>query len=82
MLATAVLAISSEPDNIYTDTDTDANGKKYGLATTAGLISGCLIHTILLAFGVSALIKENDQLFFVIKLFGAVYLFYLALSGV
>ena len=54
------------------------NGKSYGLATVAGLISGCLIHTTLVAFGVSAIIKENDTLFFAIKLFGAVYLFYLA----
>ena len=55
-----------------------SNGKKYGLATVAGLISGCLVHTTLLAFGVSALIKNNEQLFFIIKLFGAVYLLYLA----
>ena len=54
------------------------NGKKFGLATVAGLISGCLVHTTLVAFGVSAIIKENDAIFFIIKLFGAVYLLYLA----
>ncbi len=54
------------------------NGKKFGLATVAGLISGCLVHTTLVAFGVSALIKENDTLFFIIKLLGALYLLYLA----
>lgn len=54
------------------------NGKKSGLATVAGLISGCLVHTTLVAFGVSAIIKENDSLFFVIKVFGALYLLYLA----
>ncbi len=54
------------------------HGKKYGLATVAGLISGCLVHTTLVAFGVSAIIKENDSLFFIIKLFGALYLLYLA----
>lgn len=54
------------------------NGRKYGLATVAGLISGCLVHTTLVAFGVSAIIKENEQLFFILKLLGALYLFYLA----
>ncbi len=54
------------------------HGKKYGLATVAGLITGCLIHTSLVAFGVSAIIKENDSIFFIIKLFGALYLLYLA----
>lgn len=78
VLATAALAISPGPDNIYVLTQSIANGIKYGISTTAGLITGCIVHTTFLAFGISALIKENDQLFFVIKLFGAFYLFYLA----
>ena len=78
ILATAALAISPGPDNIYVLTQSISNGIKYGLSTTAGLITGCIVHTTFLAFGVSVLIKENDQLFFVIKLFGAFYLFYLA----
>lgn len=76
--ATAVLAISPGPDNIYVLVQSITHGKKYGLATVAGLITGCLVHTTLLAFGVSAIIKQNEQLFFFIKLFGAVYLLYLA----
>jgi len=78
MGATAALAIAPGPDNIYVLTQSITRGKKYGLATVAGLISGCLVHTTLLAFGVSAIIKQNDNLFFVIKLLGAVYLLYLA----
>ena len=54
------------------------NGKRYGLATVFGLISGCLVHTSLVAFGVSAIIKESDILFFILKLFGASYLLFLA----
>lgn len=76
--ATAALAISPGPDNIYVLMQSISNGKKFGLATVAGLISGCLVHTTLLAFGVSAIIKQNDKLFFIIKLFGAAYLLYLA----
>lgn len=76
--ATAALAISPGPDNIYVLMQSISNGKKFGLATVAGLISGCLVHTTLLAFGVSAIIKQNEKLFFVIKLFGALYLLYLA----
>ena len=78
VLATVVLASSPGPDNLYVLTQSIVNGKKYGLATVAGLISGCIIHTTLLAFGISAIIKESEQLFFGIKLFGAGYLFYLA----
>ena len=78
ILATSALAISPGPDNIYVLMQSIVNGKKFGLATVAGLISGCLIHTTLVAFGVSAIIKENESLFFIIKLLGALYLLYLA----
>ena len=77
-LATSALAISPGPDNIYVLMQSITNGRQYGLATVAGLISGCLIHTTLVAFGVSAVIKSNDTIFFIIKLLGALYLFYLA----
>ena len=77
-LASAALAISPGPDNIYVLTQSVVNGRAYGLATTVGLISGCLVHTTLLAFGVSAIIQQSDSMFFAIKLFGAAYLCYLA----
>jgi len=77
-LATTALAISPGPDNMYVLTQSIVNGKKYGLATVYGLISGCIVHTTLLAFGVSIIIKESESLFFALKLFGAIYLIYLA----
>lgn len=78
VIATAILAFSPGPDNIFVLTQSIVNGKKYGLATVLGLISGCLVHTSLLGFGVSAIIKESENVFFAIKLFGAIYLLYLA----
>lgn len=78
IFATAILAISPGPDNIFVLTQSIVNGKKYGLATVFGLMTGCLIHTTLVAFGVSALLKQHDNLFFLIKVFGATYLLYLA----
>jgi threonine/homoserine/homoserine lactone efflux protein len=77
-LATSALALSPGPDNIYVLVQSITNGQSYGLATVCGLISGCIIHTTLLAFGVSAIITANASVLFVIKLFGALYLIYLA----
>lgn len=77
-LATSALAISPGPDNIYVLVQSITNGKTHGLATVCGLITGCIIHTTLLAFGVSALIAANESLFFAIKVLGALYLIYLA----
>ncbi|QXP61730.1 LysE family translocator [Olleya sp. HaHaR_3_96] len=78
IFATVALSFSPGPDNIYVLMQSITNGRKYGLATVCGLISGCLLHTTLVAFGVSAIIKESDTLFFAIKALGALYLLYLA----
>jgi Putative threonine efflux protein len=63
IFATLALALSPGPDNIYVLTQSLVNGSRSGIATTAGLISGCIVHTTLLAFGVSALIAASDGLF-------------------
>lgn len=77
-IATSILSISPGPDNIFVLTQSIVNGTKYGLATVFGLMTGCLVHTTLIAFGISAIIKENENLFFVIKIIGASYLIFLA----
>lgn len=77
-IATLALALSPGPDNIYVITQSLVNGVKSGIVTTAGLISGCIVHTTLLAFGISLIIKNNPTLLFVIKCCGAAYLLYLA----
>ena len=77
-MASLLLALSPGPDNIYVLIQSAVNGRMYGLATVFGLISGCLVHTSLVAFGASVIIKSNDTLFLLLKICGAAYLFYLA----
>ncbi|MEL4307274.1 LysE family translocator [Joostella sp. CR20] len=79
-IASVVLALTPGPDNIYVLTQSMANGVKNGLITVLGLISGCLVHTTLVAFGVATFIIENQILFTSLKVFGALYLLYLAYS--
>lgn len=78
IIATFLLALSPGPDNIYVLTQSLANGAKSGIATTAGLISGCIVHTTLLAFGLSAILIASEEVFYGIKVLGACYLLYLA----
>lgn len=73
-----LLTIMPGPDVIYVLVQSVTNGKKYGIVTSLGLVSGIIIHTTLVAFGVSVLIKQSENLFFGIKLLGALYLVYLA----
>jgi len=76
-LASMALAITPGPDNIYVLTQSISNGSSYGIATTGGLITGCILHTTLVAFGISAIIMTSEVLFLVLKIIGAVYLLYL-----
>ena len=66
------------PDIIYVLLQSISNGKKYGIVTALGLVSGILIHTSLVAFGISIIIKQSPNLFFILKVFGALYMLYLA----
>lgn len=78
VIATATLAITPGPDNIFVLIQSMTYGKKQGMAIVCGLISGCLIHTSLVAFGLSSFIKSNTELLFGLKLLGAGYLLFLA----
>ncbi|NNE31930.1 MAG: LysE family translocator [Winogradskyella sp.] len=78
IFATSALAISPGPDNIFVLVQSITNGKAYGIATVCGLMTGCIVHTTFLAFGLSAIIKTNEYLFLGIKILGALYLLYLA----
>ncbi|MCJ7757448.1 MAG: LysE family translocator [Gillisia sp.] len=78
LTASMLLTISPGPDIVYVLVQSMANGKKAGIITTLGLVSGIMVHTTLVAFGVSAIIKESETIFMLIKIFGALYLFFLA----
>ena len=78
LLASIALTLSPGPDILYVLTQSISNGKKYGIATALGLVSGILVHTTLIALGVSAVIKESEIIFTVIKIFGSCYLLWIA----
>ena len=78
IIATATLAFSPGPDNIFVLIQSATYGKKSGFAVVCGLMSGCLVHTSLVAFGLSAFIQTNEKLYWILKVFGAAYLLFLA----
>lgn len=78
LTASILLTLSPGPDIIFVLVQGMTNGKKYGIVTAFGLVIGIIVHTTLVAFGISALIGASENLFLVLKLFGAAYLFFLA----
>ena len=81
VLATALLALAPGPDNIFVLTTSITRGMGAGLVITAGLMTGCLVHTSFLAFGLAAVIRDNPLVFLIIRVFGALYMFYLAFTA-
>ena len=75
---TATLAFSPGPDNIFVLIQSATYGRKSGMAVMGGLMTGCLIHTSLVAFGLSAFIESNGQWYLGLKFFGAAYMLFLA----
>ncbi|EAS20070.1 RhtB/LysE family threonine efflux pump [Flavobacteria bacterium BBFL7] len=76
--STLVLALSPGPDNIFVLTQSVARGSKYGIAIASGLITGCIVHTSIVALGFAVIIRDNEWLLYSIKIAGAIYLLYLA----
>ena len=77
-IASFFMALSPGPDNIFVLSNTLYNGKRAGVFTVLGLVTGCLFHTTLVAFGISEFIRFDENIFYVIKLLGFSYMFFLA----
>ena len=78
LFTSIALALMPGPDNVFVLTESITKGKRNGIIVSAGLASGVIIHTILIATGLSILIKQSPLVFNGIKIFGAIYLLYLA----
>lgn len=81
MMASLTLALMPGPDNIYVLTESIAKGPRQGVAITIGLMSGVIIHTTLVASGLSLLVFSNAIGFMLVQYVGAIYLFYLAFKA-
>ena len=77
-LTSLVLTIAPGPDVMYVLSQSISKGRNYGIAAAFGLATGLLFHTTLLAFGISSMITAIPWLFQAIKIFGALYLLWIA----
>lgn len=73
-----VLTIAPGPDVMYVLSQSISKGYRFGLAAAIGLSAGLMFHTTLLAFGISGIITSTPWLFKGIKIFGALYLLWIA----
>jgi threonine/homoserine/homoserine lactone efflux protein len=81
-LAVLLLAITPGPDMTLWMSRAIRDGRAIGMMTMLGTNLGIVIHTLLVAFGVSALIVASPVAFLVLKTGGAGYLLWLAIQAV
>ena len=79
-LASLSLTISPGPDILYVISKSIVQGKKAAILTSLGLTSGLVIHTFLVAFGLSIIISESEYILNSIKIIGVFYFIYLIIK--
>jgi len=77
-LASTLLALAPGPDNIFVLTQSALHGKVAGIVTSFGLMTGVLVHTCAVTFGMAAIFQTSETAFSLLKTAGAGYLLYLA----
>ena len=79
VLASLVLNATPGPDTLYIVSRSVSQGRRAGLVSALGISTGCLVHTGLAAFGLSAVLAASATAFDALKYAGAVYLIYIGL---
>ena len=73
--------ITPGPDTMYIVTRSVTQGRRAGLFSALGIGAGCVLHTLLAAFGLSVLLATSAWAFAVFKTVGAFYLIYLGVRA-
>jgi threonine/homoserine/homoserine lactone efflux protein len=81
-VATFVIAITPGPDMTLFVGRALSQGRAAGFACMMGAMSGIVVHTTMVALGLSALIVASPMAFLALKVFGAGYLVWLAWNAI
>lgn len=80
IITSIIIIIAPGPDFIYVTTRGVSQGKKAGTLSALGISVGLLVHTLLAAFGLSAIIQASQVTYVTVKYLGAAYLIFLGLK--
>jgi len=78
--ASVVLIVTPGPDMLLVIARSLAGGPRDGVLVAAGLMGGLLLHTVIVALGLAALLAASAVAFNVVKWAGAAYLAWLGLQ--
>jgi len=78
LVAALTLNLTPGADMTYVIARSVGQGRAAGVVSALGVSAGSLIHSLLAAIGLSALVLQSETAFQIIKIAGAAYLLYLA----
>jgi threonine/homoserine/homoserine lactone efflux protein len=81
LAAAIILNLTPGADTLYILTRSIAQGPRAGLVSVAGIMSGCVVHVLAAAFGLSLILTTSATAFFLVKWAGAVYLIFLGIRA-
>ncbi len=79
LISGILLNLTPGADTLYILGRSITQGRKAGILSLLGIINGALIHTMLVAFGLSVILVRSELAFNGIKYLGAAYLSYLGI---
>lgn len=82
LLSGILLNITPGTDIIYVLSRATVGGRKVGVISAFGICTGILIHTVLVALGLSAILASSKVAFNIMKILGAVYLVYMGIKTI
>jgi len=75
-----LLAITPGQDSLYIVGRSVSQGRRAGLLSVLGIVTGCAVHAVAAASGLSAVLATSAHAFVVVKAAGAAYLCYLGVG--
>jgi len=75
-----LLNLTPGQDTFYIVGRSAAQGRRAGMLSVLGIVSGSIMHTLAAAFGLSAILATSARAFLVVKFAGAGYLVYLGVA--
>lgn len=77
LAATLALNLTPGPDMLYVITRSATEGRAAGVVSALGIATGCVVHTLAVALGVSGLLAAVPVAYDLLRYLGAAYLVYL-----
>lgn len=81
VLSAVALNLVPGQDTMYILGSSISNGRKAGILSALGISSGCIVHTVMAALGLSIVLSQSALAFNLVKYVGAAYLVYLGVRS-